>query len=205
MDDVTVIDNPTTAATALHPTRARLLADLAQPHSATQLAARLGLPRQQVNYHLRALERAGLATLVAERRKGNVHERLLQASAAAYVISPAALAALQPDPARAPDRLSARWLLALAARLVGDVGRLLQGAAGAGRPLATFALEGEVRFASAADRAAFSERLAAAVAGLVAAYHDPASPGGRPHRLVLAIHPTITTRTETAGTDARES
>ena len=39
------------------------------------LAAAIGLPRQKVNYHLRALERHGLVELVQERRKGNVTER----------------------------------------------------------------------------------------------------------------------------------
>jgi DNA-binding transcriptional ArsR family regulator len=43
----------------------------------------------------------------------------------------------------------------------------------------------EMRFASAADRAAFSEELTGAVTKLVARYHDP---GGRPHRLVVASH-----------------
>src|ERR1700716_2304358 len=106
------------------------------------LGLRFGLPRQKVNYHLRTLERHGLVELVEERRKGNVTERLVRASAASYVISPSALAPVPPDPARAPDRLSARWLLALAAQLVRDVGDLITGAARAQKRLATFALDG---------------------------------------------------------------
>jgi DNA-binding transcriptional ArsR family regulator len=194
MLDVTVIDDPAAAEASLDPIRARLLAELAQPASATMLAARLGVPRQKVNYHLRALERHGLVELVAERRKGNVNERLLRATAASYVISPAALAAVAPDPASAPDRLSARWLLALAAQLVRDVGDLLAGASKAGKPLATFAIDGQVRFASAADRAAFADELAATVAALVARYHDQSAPAGRDHRVVVALHPTITAK-----------
>src|ERR671923_2103862 len=127
MLDVAVIQDPAAAEVSLDPIRARLLAELAEPASATMLAARVGLPRQQVNYHVRALERHGLVELVEERRKGNCTERLLRATAASYVISPAALGAVQPDPARAPDRLSARWLLALAAQLVRDVGELVSG------------------------------------------------------------------------------
>jgi DNA-binding transcriptional ArsR family regulator len=196
MLDVTVIEDPAAAEVALDPVRARLLALLAEPGSATMLAGRVGLPRQKVNYHLRALERHGLVELVEERRKGNVTERMMQASAAAYVISPVALSAVAPDPARSPDRLSARWLLALAARLVRDVGLLLTGAARARKPLATFALDGEVRFATAADRAAFAEELAAAVTALVGRYHDEAAPGGRTHRLVVAVHPSVTTHTD---------
>src|SRR6516165_1029202 len=102
-----------------------MLAELAEPHSATTLAARLGLARQKVNYHVKTLEQHGLVELVEERRKGNMTERVLQAAAASYVISPAALAAVAPDPARRPDQRSARWLLALAGRLVSEVGELI--------------------------------------------------------------------------------
>jgi DNA-binding transcriptional ArsR family regulator len=168
-----------------------LLAQLTEPASASMLAAAGGLPRQKVNYHLRTLERHGLVELVAERRKGNVTERLLQAVAASYVISPSALPAVAPDPARAPDRLSASWLLALAAQLVRDVGDLVTGAARARKKVATFAMDGQVRFASAADRAAFTGELMQAVTSLVAKYHDEQAEGGREHHLVIAIHPTI--------------
>ena len=169
MIDVAVIADPAAAEAALEPARARLLAQLTEPRSAAMLAAAVGLPRQKVNYHLRTLERHGLVELVEERRKGNVTERLLRAAAASYVISPSALAAVAPDPARAPDRLSAGWLLALAAQLVRDVGDLITGAARAQKKLATFAMDGRVRFASATDRAAFTSELVAAVTSLTAA------------------------------------
>lgn len=191
INEVAVIDDPAAAEVSLDPMRARLLAELVRPASATILATRLGLPRQRVNYHLRELERHGLVELAAERRKGNVTERLLQATASSYVISPAALAAVEPDPSRAPDRLSARWLLALAARLVRDVGDLITGATRARQRLATFAMDGEVRFASPADRAAFAEELAATVATLVGKYHDQTAKGGRTHRIVVAVHPSV--------------
>jgi DNA-binding transcriptional ArsR family regulator len=188
MLDVTVIDDPAAAEASLDPIRARLLAELAQPASATMLAARLGVPRQKVNYHLRALERHGLVELVAERRKGNVNERLLRATAASYVISPAALAAVAPDPASAPDRLSARWLLALAGRLVRDVGALITGSSQAQQRVATYALDGEIRFATAGDRAAFAAELTDSVTRLIGKYH---SETGRKHRIVVAVHPAL--------------
>ena len=194
MEDVAVIEDPATAEVSLDPIRSRLLAALAVPGSATMLAAQVGLPRQKVNYHLRTLEQHGLLELVEERRKGNVTERVLQATAASYVISPAALAAVAPDPARAPDRLSARWLLAVAARLVRDVGELITGAGKTRQKLATFAIDGEIRFAGPADRAAFAEELTVAVTALVARYHDEEAPGGRSHRLVVAVHPTVAGR-----------
>ncbi|MBB5934250.1 ArsR/SmtB family transcription factor [Streptomyces zagrosensis] len=199
MLDVTVIEDPAAAEASLDPMRARLLAALVEPASAAMLAAKVGLPRQKVNYHLKALERHGLVELVDERRKGNVTERIMRATAAAYVISPQALPAVQPDPERSRDQLSARWLLAVAARLVRDVGALVTGATKARKPLATFALDGEVRFASAAERAAFIEELTHGVSALVSKYHDATADGGRSHRVVLAVHPTVRVPTEPAG------
>jgi DNA-binding transcriptional ArsR family regulator len=192
VDDVAVIDDPAAAEASLDPVRARLLAALAEPGSATTLAAQTGLARQKVNYHLRALERHGLVELVEERRKGNCTERVLRATAASYVISPAALPAVAPDPARAPDQLSAWWLLTLAARLVREVGELITRSRSAGQPVATFAIDSEIRFASAADRAEFARELSGTVKDLAARYHDECAPGGREHRLVVALHPSIT-------------
>lgn len=191
MREIAVIDDPATAEVSLDPVRAQLLAQLAEPGSAATLARRVGLPRQKINYHLRALERHGLVELVEERRKGNCTERMLRASASSYVISPSVLGSVEPDPHQAPDRLSARWLLALASRLVRDVGELLTGATRARKRLATFALEGEIRFASPGDRAAFTEELASTITTLVGKYHDETAEHGRYHRLVLAVHPTV--------------
>lgn len=196
MLDVAVIDNHAAAEVSLDPVRARLLAALAEPGTASSVAPLVGLTRQKANYHLRALERHGLVELVEERRKGNCTERVLRATAASYVISPAALSALAPDPDRSPDQASARWMLALAGRLVNEVGQLIEGATAAKQPLATFAVDSEIRFASAADRAAFAEELGDAVAGLVGKYHDAGAPGGRKHRLVIALHPSITDNKE---------
>ena len=95
---------------------------LSEPMSAATLAAASGLPRQRVNYHLRELERHGLVKLIEERR--NMTERVMQSTARSFVISPAALAAVAPDPSRSPDRLSASWLLAVVSQLVRDVGIL---------------------------------------------------------------------------------
>jgi DNA-binding transcriptional ArsR family regulator len=192
MFEVGVIEDAAAAEVSLDPMRSRLLAARVEPNSASTLAAQVGLPRQKVNYHLRELERHGLVELVEERRKGNMTERVLRAAAASFVISPAALAAVAPDPDRAPDRLSARWLLALGSRLIRDVGELLTRSARAGKPVATYAFDAEVRFATAADRARFAEELTGAVTALVAKYHDEQAPGGRPHRVLVAVHPKIT-------------
>ncbi|MFC9645164.1 ArsR/SmtB family transcription factor [Streptomyces mirabilis] len=188
MLDVAVIEEPAAAEASLDPIRSRILAALAEPGSATELAVRLGLTRQKVNYHLKELERHRLVGLVEERRKGNVSERVYCATAASYVISPSALAAVSPDPSRSPDQLSARWLLALGARLVQEVGALLTSGSRARKRVAAFALAVEVRFASAADRTAFTDQLAQAVTALISRYHDESAPGGRRHRMIVGLH-----------------
>lgn len=119
----------------------------------------------------------------------------MRATAASYVISPLALAAVQPDPDRFRDQLSAHWLLALGARLVRDVGSLITGAAKAHKRLATYALDGEVTFASAADRAAFVQELTAGVSALIRKYDAPDAEAGRGHRIVVAVHPTVKPQT----------
>ncbi|MFC8039589.1 ArsR/SmtB family transcription factor [Paenarthrobacter sp. NPDC057355] len=202
MLDIEVIEDAAAAEASLDPIRTRILQELAEPASATQLAAKVGLPRQKVNYHLKALERHGLVELVEERRKGNVTERVLRATAASYLISPTALASVAPDPRRFADRFSAFWLLALASRTVQEMGKLISGAAAAKKKLASFAIDGEITFRSAAERAAFAEELGVAVTRLVDKYHDGGAAaqagGGRKHRLVVVLHPALKTTPQTA-------
>jgi DNA-binding transcriptional ArsR family regulator len=201
MLDVAVIEDARAAEASLDPTRARLLAALAVPGNATTLAAQTGLTRQKVNYHVRALAQHGLVELVEERRRGNCTERVLEATAGSYVISPSALADVAPDPDRARDQTSARWLIALAARLIQEVGQLLAGATAARKGLATFAVDSEIRFATATDRAAFAAELSDAITALVSKYHDDAAPGGRTHRLMIALHPSVRPPSATNGSN----
>lgn len=189
MLDLDVITTPAAAAVALDPIKARILAELRTPASAASIAGRVGLTRQKANYHLRALEDHKLVEPAEQRRWGGLTERLLVATASSYVVSPAALGAIGADPARNADRLSAGYLVALAARIVREVGDLWRAARQKDRRLATLALDTVIRFRSPADRAAFTADLGNAVAALAARYHDDSAPGGRPHRLVVAAYP----------------
>ena len=189
MLDVEVIDDPAAATVALDPVRSRLLSELSAPASAATLAARIGIPRQKVNYHLRTLEEHGLVHVADTRQWGGLTERLLVASAASYVVSPGALGPVASDPGRSADRLSASYLIALGARIVREVSALLRRAREVDKRLPLLSMDAEVRFRSAADRAAFSQELADAVTRLVSQYHDETAPGGRSHRLVVVAHP----------------
>lgn len=189
MLDVEVIEDPAAATVALDPARSRLLAELVEPASAAELSTRLGVSRQKLNYHLRALEAHGLVREVDTRKWGGLTERRLAASACGYAISPTALGAAATTPARTIDRLSASYLIALAARAVREVGALVRAALKTEQRLATLSVDTEIRFRSAAERAAFSQELAASVADLAARYHDATATGGRLHRLVVLAHP----------------
>jgi DNA-binding transcriptional ArsR family regulator len=190
MPGLEVNDDPAAATVALDPVRSRLLAELAEPASAATLAGRVGLTRQKVNYHLRTLEAHGLVRVDSKRRWGGLTERLLVATAASYVVSPDAMGPVAADPGREPDRLSASYLIALAARVIREMGTLVRLARETGKRLPTLSIDTEVRFRSAVERSAFSRELTDAVAKLVARYHDAAAVGGRRHRLVALAYPT---------------
>ncbi len=191
MPDLDVIDQPAAAAAVLDPLRAQVLAALAQPGSASTVADAIGQPRQKVNYHVRALESLGLVELVEERPRRGLTERVVQATADGYVLSPAVLGANAATVDRT-DRLSMRYLVALAARMIDEVGRMARSAEAAGKTLPTLSIDTDIRFADPAARAAFTQELADAVTTIAARYHDESSPDGRWHRLVVAAHPRPT-------------
>ena len=189
-DSLQVIHQPEAVAAALRGTRRTLLTALAEPDSAAGLARRLGLPRQRLNYHLKALERCGLLECVEERRKGNCTERVLRATARAFVISPDALGAAASTVDTAGNRLSASYVVAVAARAISEVSALDARARAEDKRIATLTLDSEVRFASAEARTAFTNELTTTLAELVAKYHDESAPRGRRFRLVTIAHPT---------------
>lgn len=186
--ELEVIDDPAVATALLDPKRALVLSALEEPGSATTVAARLGLTRQQVNYHLRALEEQGLVVQVGTRQRRGLTERVVRAAARGFVVSPSVLGTLGADPGRM-DRLSAHYLIALGARMVREVAGLLRAAAAAGKQLPTLSVDTDLRFATPADRAAFTAELAESLRMLAARYHDEAAPAGRWHRVVIAAYP----------------
>ncbi|HEX4955743.1 MAG TPA: helix-turn-helix domain-containing protein [Thermoanaerobaculia bacterium] len=184
-----LINAPEQASSLLDPTRRQMLLHLLEPDSAAGLARKLGQPRQRLGYHLRELEKAGLVETVGERRKRGCVERLMRATARAFVISPDILGPLGLPPEVAGDRASTAYALGSAARVLTELGALDTQARGLGKRLATLTLDSEIRFASAEARAAFAEELAAGLAALVARYHDETAEGGRRFRLTTLVHP----------------
>ena len=183
-----LLDDLDTALLALAPIRRRILTALTEPASATGLAEQLGLPRQNIGYHLNALEAAGLVQLAGERRKRGFTERLFVA-AQNYVFDPGMMQTPpDPDAVEAQDRHAADHLISTASAMVRDVARMRQDAAAEGSRLLTLTVEADVTFAAPADFDAFTEEVSAAVAALARKY---AALSGRRYRLTAAAHPAV--------------
>lgn len=195
---VSLVDAPDVLRAALPPLRRRLLERLREPASAVVVAGEFGLPRQQVNYHLRTLESAGLLELVETRARRGCTERVLRTSARAFIVDPQVMAPAPTPASRArraaarQDRFAADTLVEAASGMVCDVSRMQARASAKGQRLLTCAIETEVRLASPAD----FERLSAVLAALVArAVADiGVAEGGRSYRVVLGAHPTPSRR-----------
>ncbi|WP_285753502.1 helix-turn-helix domain-containing protein [Lentzea sp. NBRC 105346] len=180
---VTYVDEPDKVRAALSPLRRKLLAHLREPASASSLAEVVGEPRQKINYHLRALEAAGLVELVEERQRRGCVERIMRARPG-VVIDPTVMGEFT----QIQDQYAAGHLVGVAAATVRDVGRMQVKADEAGKRLLTFTLEAEVRFAAPGDVHDFTDELTAAVRAVVEKYD---SEQGRPYRLVAFGHPGV--------------
>jgi DNA-binding transcriptional ArsR family regulator len=193
-----IIRHPDRATALLQPGRQDIVERLAEPDSASGLARRLNIPRQRLNYHLRELERAGLVELVEERRKGNCVERIVRATARSFLISPEALGSLGAAPDRTRDRFSPTHLVTTAARVIRDLAVLVARARAANKRLATLTLFTDIRFATPADRAAFTDELTTELGRLKAKYHQEHAPAGRTFHLWTGAYPAIRTDTNSA-------
>ena len=191
------VEDPRRARTLLHPLRLKLLGLLREPASATEAAARLGLPRQRVNYHVRALARAGFLRKAGRQRKRNMVEQRYVASARAYVLAPEVLGPLAARTVPSEDGLSASFLLALTSRAQSEVLHAMRAAQAERQRLATLGLEAAVRFESAEQRAGFTQALEKALVEVLAQHTAPdrlpdGSPGrGRRYRLMLGCYPAL--------------
>lgn len=194
-DVETVTEGPRAAVLVQHPVRRRILALARTPMSASEMASRLGLPRQRVNYHVRKLERARFLSRGQQRLRRNMLEQQYVATARSYVIAPELLGPLAPHANAVHDAASAAALFSIASRAQADLTRVVADADASTKRVATLSLTADVRFTSAEQRAEFTRAIERAVADLIARHTAPftAADGsagvGRPYRLFLGCHP----------------
>ena len=190
---IATLNSADVAAAVLDETRVAILATLREPGSAASVAAKLAAPRQRIGYHVRALERVGLVVPVTERAHGGLVERLVQASAAGYVVAPQALGPLAPDATTISDRFSTGYQLAVASRIIRDLTDLRARAERARKTVPTLTLDTRVRVASAEAQQAFATDLTNAVARVIEKHHDDRTPGGRTFACAVTVHPNVNT------------
>src|SRR5215468_11009120 len=177
--------NVSHAAVALSPFRLGLLKGLQQPESASGIARRLGLPRQQVNYHLRELERAGFIEMCEERQRRGCTERIMRLTTLVSF----------PRADGGGHGFASAHLIAAASAVASEVAELRARAEAEGKRVVTTTLQSEIRFPTPNDYRAFVEGLTAAVARLVARHAAPDDPRSRAHRLTITLNPTLQART----------
>jgi hypothetical protein len=179
----------------MHPVRLRILELAREPASASEIAGRLRKSRQMVNYHVRELARARLLRRAGQRRKRNLIEQRYVATARAYLLDPELLGGLGADARRMSDTMSVGYLLGLAALTQRELSRAAREAGERGSRLSTMSINTEVRFESAAQRAAFAQALQQAVVDTVARHSSPSTTAtgqaapGRRYRLVVGCYP----------------
>jgi DNA-binding transcriptional ArsR family regulator len=196
-EDLQCITDRARAAEILHPLRLEILRLAAEPVSASELAPRLNLSRQRVNYHVRRLARGGFLRRAGQRRRRNMIEQRYVASAHSFLLSPDLMGAVGADWRRVEDPASAGYLLALGCQMQSDLIRVWRVAQTSGKPASTQSLKSQFRFESAQQRVRFARALEEAVVRVVTEHTSPnlrsdGTPApGRPYRLVLGCYPYL--------------
>jgi DNA-binding transcriptional ArsR family regulator len=173
----------------LHPLRLQILELAIEETSSTEAARSLGLPRQMVNYHVAALEKAGFLIRIGDVRRRNMVERRLQSSARGYLISPDILGNLSGARRRIPDLASTTALLSLTARVQSELGSAAQARGILAPPALSFS--SKISFADDDARREFTRALGESVVAVVREFSAPAHSAGRSpqYGLVLGLYP----------------
>jgi hypothetical protein len=154
------------------------------------------MPRQRVNYHVRALEHEGLVRFVEDRRKGNCVERVVQTTAERYLLDPGILGNLGSGRAPARPKLSfSPDALADSAALT--LRELARNAASGSGSAPSLAVEAVIHLGGAEQEREFAKAARDALASLVERYHDPSAGEGRTFRITLGGHVSQVTPTRT--------
>ena len=194
--EVDFVSDPARAVELLQPLRLLILELAREPISATELGARLKLPRQRVNYHVRRLALRGFLRRAGRRRRRNMIEQRYVASAKGFVLSPQLLGSIGADWRRIPDAGSAEYLVALSCQMEADL-IAARRVSRAGEGLSTLSIKSQFRFESPEQREVFSRALRDAIVEVIARHTAPrtaldAHPSaGRSYRLVIGCYPYV--------------
>lgn len=197
LPELSVIASDHAVAAVANPIRRSLLQALAaQPDSASGLAQRVNSPRQRVNYHLKALEKAGLVELALERPRRGLVERIFRTTAKAYAIDPSVLGHLDAGTQiNQGDRWSAGYAIALASRTSREITNLDRKARQQKKRLAVASLDATIQLATPAAMADFITELSTAIS-LVIARHNSYAANARTFRVTASTWPAPAAATQ---------
>ncbi len=175
-------------AALVHPVRRQMLAELAEPASPSEVAKRLGIAAQAANYHVRALETAGLVRQIDTRQVRNLLEHRFRAVARSFTLS-TALPLTDAQRLRLQGDVALQQLVRAGDSIREDALRLLEAPEASGGHNAV-ALELDVELPSATDREAFVRALSEAIRTAAAPFRAVRTRGTHHvYRTHVAIYP----------------
>jgi predicted ArsR family transcriptional regulator len=193
MQETFYIDTVEQAESLLKSQRIELLRAMEEARTCPELAEQFGRSPQQIYYHVKALEKAGLVEKVAEKRVRGTVEGHYQASARTYWLAPQLVGQVG-SKRQAQDQMSLRFLLSLAEEIHEDIGRLGH-QSGLGQAVPSMGLSANVYLPDGRRRAEFLQEVQESFMLIAEKYGlaeevEPDQPGSE-FRLVLACYPTI--------------
>lgn len=151
MQEVLYIEDVDQAAALLKPQRIEMLKLMDQPRTCLELGKIFGETPQKINYHIKALQNAGLVEQVGERRVRGTVEGSYQARARSYWLASDLVGQIG-GAAIAQDQASLRHLLSLTEEMRDDIGHLAQQV---GREIQSLGLSLHVELDDVSRRAEF--------------------------------------------------
>lgn len=201
MKETFYIDTVEQAESLLKSQRIELLQAMVEPRTCPELAEQFGRSPQQIYYHVKALEKAGLVEKVAEKRVRGTVEGHYQASARKYWLAPELVKTVGSE-RQTQDQMSLRFLLSLAEEIHEDIGRLGHHSA-LGQDVPSMGLSANVFLPDSRKRTDFLKEVQQSFQRIAEKYSlssavDPKAEAGK-FRLVLACYPTISQESKSPG------
>ncbi|PYI53944.1 winged helix-turn-helix domain-containing protein [Paenibacillus flagellatus] len=187
-----VVTDPEQAVVLLNPLRAAILSHMREPVSAAEVGRAMGETPQRINYHLKALDKAGLVRRTGTRQVRNLVEVLYQAIAKTFVLSDTL--GFEPETVRRmKEDGSLSHLVQTSDKLKRDALRLLERSE-AGETVHSASLAATVKLAGERERQSFVQEYMEAVRLLTEKYGGAKSGDEeRPasYQLLVAVYPQI--------------
>lgn len=157
MQETFYVDSVEQAESLLKPQRIELLRAMAEARTCPELAEQFGRSPQQIYYHIKALEKAGLVEKVAEKRVRGTVEGHYRAAARSYWLDSRLVGEVGSE-RQAKDQLSLRFLMSLAQDIHDEVGRLGHDSA-VGKDVPSLGLSANIYLPDGRRRAAFLQEV----------------------------------------------